>query len=58
MTLLMINREDLYHFETVQDAVLWMERNGDDNEIVIIEQDEYDEDFQLFLEEHYPLEIL
>lgn len=57
MTLLMVDKKDLYHFHSVHDALYWIERNPM-AEIAIIEEDEYDSDFQDFLEEHYPLEII
>jgi hypothetical protein len=36
---------------------LWIERHGDDQEIIVIAEDEYDEEFQHFLDDNAPLII-
>jgi hypothetical protein len=59
MTLLVINKEDLYHFSCPEDAHLWMDMNPTEKEsVVLYPDDEFDEDFQEFLEDYYPLEII
>ncbi len=59
MALVMVNREELYNFETVDDAIYWMENNKIENrEQVIIVDEEDDEELEAYLEEHAPIEIL
>lgn len=57
MPLLMVNKEDLLYFHSASDASFWLKKNPG-NEIIIMEEDEFDEEFQEFLDEHCPIEII
>ncbi len=58
MTLIMINKEDLYHFENVQDAFLWIEMNPTQDELVILGDDDEQDVMEYFLNENYPVHIV
>lgn len=57
MTLLLVNKEDLYHFRNIDDMELWIGEHGHDQEIIVIADDEYNEEFQEFLDDNAPLII-
>lgn len=54
MTLLVIDDKELYNFQNLEDTVLWLNMNPQDK-FVIIPEDEFDEDFQMFLEYNAPI---
>ena len=58
MTLLMVNAEDMYNFETVEDAFLWIHLHRTDEEILILgEDDEQGEEVKAYLNAMAPIEI-
>ena len=57
MTLLVTGEREMYHFDNLDDTILWMNMHPEEK-VTIVPDDEYDEDFQMFLEYNAPFEIV
>lgn len=57
MALIMVNEEDLYHFENVEDAFLWIELNPTDESIVMMGEGHDTEIVMHYIKENYPIEV-
>lgn len=58
MTLVLLKNEDLFHFQSIGDAEIWILNNPTTDEVVVLPDEDETVEFQNFLEQNCPIEII